>query len=339
MSHIFLPKDQKKVLKAIIFNLINIKQSDGHIFLTKRKHTKTIFTPTFIPKDVVKIICDYDEEVIKLSIFSIIQYCKYKDNALSFLVRVKLEHSIDVIFDIRYCSPISSALYIYNVMTNIFNFYCYNTTDDNELLRKRCSADDTLLTTISRQLTHINEQKNMFITLKNYNLLDKYENILNNIKHDDGVDYNISNNLSLTENKKNKWIYDYNTLNPINNYHTYGFYGNITKNIDYIDISHFFNKYIQQYYGKLKYFNKHSINCIVKNNNIFVHKLDLGKDIFKLALIYPLNHKKLKNIIVIMKVIQFQLINIMNEIVKEIGIMEILQKRYLERLHSNYYND
>lgn len=216
------------------------------------------------------------------------------------------------------------------MMTNIFNCYSYNTNDDNELDRKRNNADDTLLKNISNGLININNSEDMYQTLKQYDLLKKYGDILINIENDNGINYNISNNLSLKETKKNKWIYDYTILSPINNFSPY-----ITKqnksNINYIDISHFFNNYIQRYYGKIKYFKKYYEKCIIKKingNNIFVYKLKLCFGGHKIALIYPLDHKKLKNIIVIMKVIQIQLTNIMNEIIYNTSLQKLFNKKY-----------
>lgn len=78
---------------------------------------------------------------------------------------------------------------------------------------------------------------------------------------------------------------------------------NFCKDVDTLD---FFNAYMKHYYKKNNYFTNTSWYI---SNNVFINVHDES-----FCLLYPINHKKLKHIIVITKVLKKQFEKIMKEI-------------------------
>lgn len=311
MTHLYLNKEQKQVLKNIIFNLSNIPQiSCGKIFLTKRKHTKVININ--LPKDIIKIICDYDQQFIHLKISSLIHYCSA--DSIVFLIQFKLNNVFDFVFKFRHHINLSSKLVVCNIMNDVFNFYSYNADSSDEFDRKSLTADNSLLLSVSKQLINISNHYDIYTLLKQHNPIHEYKQIFDSIKLDDGTDFHVLNNLSLEKPTKKKWIYY--VVPALNSLKIHYFADVICNDLDYVDISVFFNCYMTKHYHKPNYLhaNTQDTTCSFKHNDIFVNKSNIKQNVCKLTLIRPTNHKKLRNIITITKVIQLELEKIINEI-------------------------
>src|SRR5271166_3189504 len=147
MSNIYFRKGHKQLLENIILNLTKKKISSGGISLVKKnkKHKQKLLKYTNFPADVINIILDYTNEIIKLTINSSIIKCQYEGKCvnnklisdfklnLSMYVQVKLDN----VFDFMLCcscydTKVTIETYIHNIKSNILNKYCYSSLDYDE---------------------------------------------------------------------------------------------------------------------------------------------------------------------------------------------------------------
>lgn len=235
MSRIIIELSQIDKLKNIIKTLQ--PENTIHLIKTNEKYKRELLKHTILCRDIINIICSYNDEMIELKIETVMI-------ETTLHIRFIFKDIVDLRFHYN-----DQTCHIYNIMSNIINYSTYT------------------------------------------------------IYHNE-IDVDIKT-LSVSHKKKsyNNWIY------PLIIKYSFGqkcpYYA--ADHFKLVNILHFFNTYMKHYYKKQNYFHiKDHISCNMTDKNTFVNIITTN--IFNAyCCMYPLDHKKVKNIIVITKVLKKQI--------------------------------
>ena len=236
---------------------------------------------TILPLDIINIICDYNEKIINLKIEAI------DDEPSSYLY-----HSSSLILpeNLEKTNITVRVRVTWEKMIDIVFYY-----------------NNSYIPTI-----HI---QNIFLNIMNFDA---------SIQYYPNYDHKLSFSKSYNEN----WMFP-NIINE--DLYVYDIYFS-NNNVQRMNSIHFFNLFMKHFYNESQYFdiddnNKSQVMlgrtqldelCLLLDYKIFINKKTLNGYKYEYVFMYPLDHTKIKNIIIMIEILKKQIDEMVQKVYKQI---------------------
>ncbi len=314
MSRIYLTESQKQHLRHVISETDHrISRSTLRLTQTNTHYLPILTDYTILPVDVINIIYSYSHTIIHLDI----EYNIFESESEQIMSNLRVKNDI---FDFVFHNNVSAIdntcnIYVNNIKNDIFYTYGYGNMEqsmdmEDDMIEKGMNQDEIV---------------DVFESESRYGE-DRDPLDIEEIIEKSNIDYRkYIKSLKSTKQPKMMYEFTYSLGEFSNRCDEYN-----DNKLNYIIMNDFFNLYMSQYYDLDNYLHMNTTPvCKYRKNNIFYYKIstydynydsdsdnDTNSDNDNLIiLLRPQNHKKLKHIIVICKIIQKALLSIFNEMI------------------------